>query len=125
MGAAAAPNKQSGAEAAAAEEDFRLAIVPVTEPAGWRRQPQQQQQDVALPTGSEAEGEQEDEELSDLESDEEDLYLHTPEEAKLKELIWTELNKDYLERQSAKAAAQEAAAAKVGSCCLLAFWSLR
>ena len=54
-----------------------------------------------------------DEELSDLEDDEAALYLHTPEEAKLKELIWTELNKDFLERQSAKAAALESAAAKV------------
>jgi transcription factor IIIB subunit 2 len=95
----------------AAEEDF-LAIVPVTEPAGRRRQQgqQQPQEDTGLPSGAE---EAEAEELSDMESDEEQLYLHTAEEAKLKELIWTELNRDYLERQSAKAAAQEAAAAKV------------
>lgn len=56
-----------------------------------------------------------DEELSELEDDEAEMYLHTPEEAKLKELIWTELNKDFLERQSAKAAALESAAAKVGA----------
>ncbi len=54
-----------------------------------------------------------DEELSELEDDEASLYLHTPEEAKLKELIWTELNRDFLDCQSAKAAALESAAAKV------------
>jgi len=60
-----------------------------------------------------AEEEEEDEELSELEDEEAALYLHTPEEAQLKEMIWTELNKDFLERQSAKAAALESAAAKV------------
>ncbi|EIE20930.1 cyclin-like protein [Coccomyxa subellipsoidea C-169] len=53
-----------------------------------------------------------DEELSELEDDEASLYLHTPEEAKLKELIWTELNREFLDCQSAKAAALESAAAK-------------
>jgi transcription factor IIIB subunit 2 len=86
-----------------------LAVVPV---GG-------QQQARAGPSLGAAEGDEggHQEDLSDLEEEEACMYLHTPEEAKLKELIWTELNRDYLERQSAKAAAQEAAAAKV--LCLL------
>ena len=54
-------------------------------------------------------------ELSDMDEEEAGLYLHTKEESKLKEVIWTELNKEYLEKASAKQAAQEAAQAKVGS----------
>ena len=49
-----------------------------------------------------------------MDEDEAGLYLHTKEESKLKEVIWTELNKEYLEKLSAKQAAQEAAQAKVG-----------
>ena len=49
-----------------------------------------------------------------MDEDEAGLYLHTKEESKLKEVIWTELNKEYLEKLTAKQAAQEAAQAKVG-----------
>ncbi|KAK9817299.1 hypothetical protein WJX72_012355 [[Myrmecia] bisecta] len=48
--------------------------------------------------------------LSDIEDEEMEAYLHTEEEVKLKEVIWTELNRDYLETQAAKQAALEAAA---------------
>ena len=66
-------------------------------------------------------------ELSDMDEDEAGLYLHTKEESKLKEVIWTELNKEYLEKMSAKQAAQEAAQAKVGgpSSCAQPVWLAR
>ena len=66
-----------------------------------------------VPAAGAATEEVDDEELSELEDEEASQYLHTPEEAKLKEMIWVELNRDFLERQSAKAAALESAAAKV------------
>ena len=56
---------------------------------------------------------EENEQLSDMEEDEAGMYLHTPEEARLKEVIWTELNKDFLEKQAAKKAAAAALEAKV------------
>jgi hypothetical protein len=59
--------------------------------------------------------EEENEQLSDMEDGEAGMYLHTAEEAKLKEVIWTELNKDFLEKQAAKKAAAAAAEAKVGA----------
>lgn len=41
-----------------------------------------------------------DEELSDLDDDDEAIYLNTDEEFKVKEAVWTEMNKDYLEKQA-------------------------
>lgn len=52
--------------------------------------------------------------LSDLDEEEVGCYIHTQEEVELKEVIWTELNKEYLEKEAAKVAAakeMEAAAA--------------
>eukprot|EP00250_Pteridium_aquilinum_P019302 c24385_g2_i1 orf=141-2372(+) len=46
--------------------------------------------------------------LSDIDDDEVDGYLHNQEEIRLKTIIWTEMNKEYLEEQQAK---QEALAA--------------
>ena len=96
---------QAGAAAGASAD--RLALMPA---------PDQARPDAAvggIPAAPAAADDIEEEELSELEDDEASMYLHTPEEAKLKELIWTELNRDFLERQSAKAAALESAAAKV------------
>lgn len=54
--------------------------------------------------------------LSDLDEEEVGCYIHTQEEVELKEVIWTELNKDYLEREAAKiAAAKELEAAAAAS----------
>lgn len=41
-----------------------------------------------------------DEELSDLDDDDEAVYLNTDEEFKVKQAVWTEMNKDYLENQA-------------------------
>lgn len=46
--------------------------------------------------------------FSDIDDDEVDGYLHNQEEIRLKTIIWTEMNKEYLEEQQAK---QEALAA--------------
>ena len=54
-----------------------------------------------------------DEDLSDLDDSEADMYLHTEEEAKLKEVIWTELNREFLDKQQVKAAAAAEHARKV------------
>ena len=56
-----------------------------------------------------------DEDLSDLDDSEAGMYLHTEEEAKLKEVIWTELNRDFLDKQQVKAAAAAEHARKVRS----------
>lgn len=108
--AAAAQQQPAAASGAAssAQAGDRLALVEV--------QPRAQGESAlanAAAAAAAAEEDEEDEELSELEDEEAALYLHTPEEAQLKEMIWTELNKDFLERQSAKAAALESAAAKV------------
>lgn len=44
--------------------------------------------------------------LSDLEDDELDRYLNTPAESKLKDIVWTAMNQDYIEKQALKAALQ-------------------
>ena len=62
-----------------------------------------------------------DEDLSDLDDNEAGMYLHTEEEAKLKEVIWTELNRDFLDKQQVKAAAAAEHARKV----TLNFWFLK
>ncbi|XP_031494718.1 transcription factor IIIB 60 kDa subunit-like [Nymphaea colorata] len=49
--------------------------------------------------------------LSDIDDAEVDGYLHDEEETRLKTIIWTEMNKEYLEEQAAKAAAIAAAQA--------------
>ncbi|BDA42484.1 probable transcription factor IIIB 90 kDa subunit at N-terminal half [Coccomyxa sp. Obi] len=101
---------EAGAASASVSRADRLALVAVP-------QAQSPADTAAASSGAAAAADEEayDEELSDLEDDEAAMYLHTPEEAKLKELIWTELNKDFLERQSAKAAALESAAAKAAA----------
>eukprot|EP00898_Chlorokybus_atmophyticus_P004409 jgi/Chlat1/496/Chrsp103S01101 len=43
--------------------------------------------------------------LSDIDDDEVNGYIHSNEEAKVKELVWSELNKEYIETQAVKAAA--------------------
>ena len=42
--------------------------------------------------------------LSDLSEEEIDNYFHTKEEAKLKGVLWTAMNQDYIEKQALKAA---------------------
>lgn len=49
--------------------------------------------------------------LSDIDDDEVERYLHNEEEVRLKTLIWTEMNKEYLEEQAAKEEAIAAAEA--------------
>ncbi|KAI5073301.1 hypothetical protein GOP47_0011314 [Adiantum capillus-veneris] len=57
--------------------------------------------------------------LSDIDDDEVDGYLHNQEEIRLKTIIWTEMNKEYLEEQQAKqdalAASQAAHAAALAA----------
>jgi len=48
--------------------------------------------------------------LSDIEEDDVLDYINNPEQVKLKRLIWSEMNKDYLQTQAAKEAASKAAA---------------
>eukprot|EP01018_Ginkgo_biloba_P027487 Gb_34247 [translate_table: standard] len=59
------------------------------------------------------------ESLSDIDDDEVEKYLHNDEEVRLKTIIWTEMNKEYLEEQAAKeealAAAQAAHAAALAA----------
>ncbi len=75
----------------------------------WHAQPNEVQRTgtILRQTGTD------DEDLSDLDDDEMGMYLHTEEEAKLKEVIWTELNRDFLDKQQVKAAAAEEHARKV------------
>ena len=47
--------------------------------------------------------------FSDVDDEEIDNYIHTAEEVKLRRVIWSELNRDYLEMQAAKEAAVAAA----------------
>jgi transcription factor IIIB subunit 2 len=47
--------------------------------------------------------EDQEETFSDIDDGELDIFLHSPEEIKIKAQIWQELNKDYLEDQSVKA----------------------
>ena len=47
--------------------------------------------------------------FSDVDDEEIDNYIHTAEEVKLRRVIWSELNRDYLETQAAKEAAVAAA----------------
>ncbi|CAN6481577.1 unnamed protein product [Victoria cruziana] len=58
--------------------------------------------------------------LSDIDDAEVDGYLHDEEETRLKTIIWTEMNKEYLEEQAAKeaaiAAAQAAYEANLSNC---------
>ncbi|GJP74751.1 hypothetical protein CLOP_g5291 [Closterium sp. NIES-67] len=63
----------------------------------------------------EEEEEEEEDTLSDIEDHEVDGYLLGEEEVKLKTLIWTEMNKDYLEEQEQKRAAQQAAEDQVAA----------
>lgn len=49
--------------------------------------------------------------LSDIDDEEVERYLHNKEEVRLKTLIWTEMNKEYLEEQAAKEEAIAAAEA--------------
>lgn len=57
--------------------------------------------------------------LSDIDDDEVERYLHNEEEVRLKTLIWTEMNKEYIEEQAAKeeaiAAAESAHAAALAA----------
>ncbi|BBM98857.1 transcription factor IIIB 90 kDa subunit [Marchantia polymorpha subsp. ruderalis] len=57
--------------------------------------------------------------LSDIDDDELVGYLHNDEEVRLKTIIWTELNKDYLQeqeiKQAAMAATEEARAAAIAA----------
>ena len=58
---------------------------------------------------SESDSEADPETFSDVDDDEVADYIHTDEEVKLRRVIWSELNKDYLETQAAKEAAVAAA----------------
>ncbi|XP_059063806.1 transcription factor IIIB 60 kDa subunit [Cryptomeria japonica] len=49
--------------------------------------------------------------LSDIDDEEVDRYLHNEEEVRLKTIIWTEMNKEYLEEQATKEEAIAAAEA--------------
>lgn len=81
----------------------------------WHEQAPAAQQSNTLQEGSGPAPEADDEELSDLDESEAGMYLHTEEEAKLKEVIWTELNRDFLDKQQVKAAAAAEHARKVCS----------
>ena len=56
-----------------------------------------------------SEEEEEPETFSDVDDDEVANYIHTEQEVKLRRVIWSELNRDYLEIQAAKEAAMAAA----------------
>ena len=78
--------------------------------------PQQQQEQVlvqvvrAIPTGNTTKEflEKQPDTLSDLDDDEIDNYLHGEEEVKMKQVIWEELNKEYIQEQENKKIAIEA-----------------
>jgi transcription factor IIIB subunit 2 len=55
--------------------------------------------------------EQDKQTFSDIEDDDVDAYLHSAEEAQLKGVIWGELNREYLQTQAAREAAQACAEA--------------
>ena len=80
----------------------------------WYGEAGKAKQGCSLAEGTAPVPEAEDEELSDLDDSEAGMYLHTEEEAKLKEVIWTELNRDFLDKQQVKAAAAAEHARKVG-----------
>ena len=71
--------------------------------------------------GSESESDASDAEpetFSDVDDDEVADYIHTEEEVKLRRVIWSELNKEYLETQAAKEAATAGATTGVGDAAL-------
>ncbi|KAL4445344.1 hypothetical protein ABPG77_011169 [Micractinium sp. CCAP 211/92] len=78
--------EQKGGEAAAGPEAG--AIVPVEQKAAEKDGPDS---------------------LSDIEDEDVEMYLAEPEEVKCKEEIWNMMNREWLEKQAAKKAAQEAA----------------
>lgn len=86
MAQAGGEGEQKGDEATAGPE--ARAIVPVEQAA------------------PEAEGP---DPLSDIDDEDVEMYLAEPEEVKCKEEIWNMMNRDWLEKQAAKKAAQEAA----------------
>ncbi|KAL4858728.1 Transcription factor IIIB subunit [Chlorella vulgaris] len=72
--------------------------------------PQPRQMQAAGGEGEEEEGEEAgDDTLSDIGDSDIDMYLADEAEVKCKEEIWNMMNKDWLEKQAAKAAAKEAA----------------
>jgi len=85
----------------------------------WYGEAGKAKQGSSLAEGTAPDPEPEDEELSDLDDSEAGMYLHTEEEAKLKEVIWTELNRDFLDKQQVKAAAAAEHARK--ACSAIAF----
>ncbi|GBG62695.1 hypothetical protein CBR_g31712 [Chara braunii] len=63
---------------------------------------------VVQDQSAEAEDDDEDDgRFSDIDDEELGLYINTEEEVKLKTMVWTELNKEYLEEQAMKKAALE------------------
>nr|XP_043632122.1 transcription factor IIIB 60 kDa subunit-like [Erigeron canadensis] len=48
--------------------------------------------------------------LSEIDDHEVDFYLHTEDETRLKEIVWTHMNQDYIQEEAAKKAAAAAAA---------------
>ncbi len=88
---------------------------------GWHEQRKATGQGSSLQASSAPAACGDDEDLSDLDDSEAGMYLHTEEEAKLKEVIWTELNRDFLDKQQVKAAAAAEHARKV----TLNFWFLK
>ncbi len=79
----------------------------------WHGQPTGAKQTSTLAEGTGPASDADDEDLSDLDDSEAGMYLHTEEEAKLKEVIWTELNREFLDKQQVKAAAAAEHARKV------------
>jgi transcription factor IIIB subunit 2 len=63
------------------------------------------------PPGVGAAAEQDKQTFSDIEDDDVDAYLHSAEEAALKGVLWGELNREYLQTQAAREAAQACAEA--------------
>lgn len=79
----------------------------------WHGEPVRAKQASALADHTGPASDADDEDLSDLDDNEAGMYLHTEEEAKLKEVIWTELNREFLDKQQVKAAAAAEHARKV------------
>lgn len=44
--------------------------------------------------------------LSDVSDEEAEMFLHSEEEVKLKSIVWTAMNQDYIDKQALKAACQ-------------------
>ena len=84
-----------------------------TELLEWHGEPDGAKQTSTLAGGTGPASDADDEDLSDLDDSEAGMYLHTEEEAKLKEVIWTELNREFLDKQQVKAAAAAEHARKV------------